>query len=373
MLARTIFQNRRSRRRGVVTLAPVLAAVTLLLPACGSGSGGGDSGTEPPPAESDPLRELAGARGILIGSAADRGFTLSGTAGEEFRQVLAREFNALTPENDMKHAGIHPAEDDYAFDGADALVDFAEANGMEVRGHTLVWHRQLASWLTDGTWTPTEAEALMRDHIAAVAGHYRGRLTAWDVVNEAVGDDGSLRPGFWADHIGPEYIEIAFHEARQADPDAALFYNDYGILWLNAKSDAVYAMLADLVDRGVPVDGIGFQGHIVVGGAPSRTDLAANFQRFADLGLKIHVTELDVRIQMPASTAELHQQAQDYALVVNVCLEEPACEAIVTWGFTDADSWIPDAFPGYGAATLLDANYQPKPAYHAVSEALSGS
>ena len=358
--------------RRLITAGAAVAA--LLLPACGASSDGTDPNPVPqPPGAAVPLRELAEARGLGVGSAVDRSFSLAGVAGVTFRDVLAREFDVLTPENDMKHVRIHPAQDTYDLERADALVDFAETHDMRVRGHTLVWHRQLADWLTDGSWTAEEAEALMRDHIATVVGHYRGRLASWDVVNEAVDDDGSLRSTFWADHIGPGYVEIAFREARQADPEVELFYNDYGILRRNPKSDAVYALLSDLLQRGVPVDGIGFQGHLVLGTAPSQAELAANLQRFADLGLKIQITELDIRIPMPASAAELEQQAQEYVRVVDACLEQPACEMIVTWGFTDADSWIPNAFPGYGAALLFDERYEPKPAYWAVNEELAGS
>lgn len=360
--------GRGAGRRPVVLTATL---AVLLVPSACAGGGGTESDPEPNGNE-PPLRELAEARGLGIGSAADRSFHLTGAEGATFRDVLGREFNVLTPENDMKHVRIHPEEERYDFDRADALVEFAEAEGMRVRGHTLVWHRQLAEWLTGGSWTAEQAEALLREHVSTVAGHYRGRLAAWDVVNEAVDDDGSPRSSFWAESVGPDYIEIAFREARDADPGADLFYNDYGILWMNPKSDSVHAMLSRLLDGGVPVDGIGFQGHMVVGTAPSRSELAANFQRFADLGLKIHITELDVRIPLPASGAELQQQALDFGRVVEVCAETPACEMVVTWGFTDRDSWIPTAFPGYGAALLFDEDYEPKPSYLAVHDALAG-
>lgn len=351
--------------------ATILVVLGLALCPAGCRSGG-STGAGPDSGEGVPtLRELASDRGIGFGTAVDRGLDLRGPEGTAYRGILVSEFDVLTPENDMKHARIHPAEDVYSFARADSLVDLAEAHDMRVRGHTLVWHNQNASWLTDGRWTAREAEDLLREHIASVAGHFRGRLAAWDVVNEALNDDGSLRSTFWSDHIGRAYIDVAFRAARAADPEAELFYNDYGIAWRNPKSDSVHAMLADLLDRGVPVDGIGFQGHFELDEAPTRVDLAANLRRFADLGLVIHITELDVRIPMPASSAELSQQAEDYRTVVEACLDVPACEMVVTWGFTDADSWIPGAFPGYGDALLFDRRYQPKPAYRAVHQALS--
>jgi endo-1,4-beta-xylanase len=317
-----------------------------------------------------PLRQLAAARGLAIGSAVDRGFQLAGDEGAQFRATLASEFNVLTPENDMKHERLQPSRGVYDFAPADSLVVFAQANEMQVRGHTLVWDRQLAPWLTDGTWTKAEAEALLQDHIVNVVGHYGGQVVAWDVINEAFASDGALRSGFWLDHIGPEYIELAFQWARATDPEAELFYNDYSLEWPGPKSDSAYALLSDLVGRGVPVDGIGFQAHLEVGQVPAQAELAAGFERFASLGLAVHITELDVRLPLPATAENLQQQAQDYAAVVGACLQTPACDMVVMWGFTDADSWIPAAFPGFGQALIFDAAYQPKPAYWAVHSLL---
>lgn len=189
--------------------------------------------------DSTPLRVLAEQHGLRIGTVGDRGFRLRGDDGSRFRSLASREFNVLTPENDMKFARLRPTPDVYDFEWADSLVAFAEGNGMQVRGHTLAWHNQLASWLTARTWTEQQAEALLNEHITTVVAHYRGRLDAWDVVNEAVDDDGRLRSTFWSDHIGPDYIERAFRVAHTADPDVALFYNDYDIEGLTPKSDSV--------------------------------------------------------------------------------------------------------------------------------------
>ena len=354
----------------------MFAAVALLaVHACSSGTGAADQTTGPgpgtPSVDTIALRVLADRRGLRIGSAVDRGFRFAGADGVKFRAVLAREFSVLTPENDMKHERIHPGRDVYRFEPADSLVAFAEANGMSVRGHTLVWHRQLATWLTSGSWTQADAEALLVDHIAHVAGHYKGRILAWDVVNEALADDGSLRAGFWLDHIGPDYIELAFRAARDADPGAMLFYNDYNIEGINAKSDSAYAMIRDLRLKGVPIDGVGMQAHFQVGGVPS--SLAENIARFTALGVKVHITELDIRIPLPSSAAQLQTQAQDYRDVFNACLQKtPGCDAIVLWGFTDRESWIPGAFSGWGEALPFDATYKPKPAYWSIYNLLSG-
>ncbi len=345
-----------------------------LLGVIGAGTCGGPSSGSPPPppppsSDTIPLRTLAAARGLRIGCAVDRGFRYGGSDGATFRAKLVREFSLLTPENDMKHARIHPARDTYRFEPADSLVALAEANGMQVRGHTLVWHRQLAGWLTSGTWTPDTARALLHDHIASVVGHYRGRLAAWDVVNEALAGDGSPRPGFWYDHIGRDYVELAFRWAHQADPNVALFYNDYDIEGINGKSDSAYALIQRLLARGVPIHGIGLQAHVRLGGVP--TTLRANIARFAQLGLEVHITELDVRMPLPPTAAQLQTQADDYRDVLGACLSSaPACDALVMWGWSDRESWIPGAFPGWGDALIFDAAYRPKLAFLALYDLL---
>ena len=323
--------------------------------------------------EAPPLRTLAETNGLMIGSVGDRGFRLTGQEGARFRTVLSREFGVLTAENDMKFARVRPARGQYDFGWADSLVAFAAANGMKMRGHTLVWHRQLAPWLTRGQWTREEARRQLEEHVTTVVRHFRGRLLAWDVVNEAIDDDGSQRSTFWSEHVGPDYIEFAFRVAHAADPDVPLFYNDYGIESINPKSDSVYALLKRLLDRGVPVHGIGFQGHFEVGQVPAKEELAKNFARFAALGLKIQITELDIRVPLPATEEHARVQAENYHDVIAVCLEIAACDTVVTWGFTDAFSWIPGQFPGFGAAHLFDENYEPKPAYSRILELLRQS
>jgi endo-1,4-beta-xylanase len=235
---------------------------------------------------------------------------------------------------------------------------------MRVRGHTLVWHRQIAGWLTSGSWTAAETRTLLQDHVTNVVTHFRGKLLAWDVVNEALNDDGSMRPGFWYDRLGREYIELAFRHARAADPDVLLFYNDYNIEGIGPKSDSAYVMIRDLQTRGVPINGIGLQGHFQVGGVPS--SLAANITRFAALGLKVHITELDIRMPTPATAAQLQQQADNYRSVVETCLSFPACDLVTVWGVSDHESWVPSTFAGWGAALLLDAQYAKKPAFTAL-------
>jgi len=359
-------------RRAPTRAASVLTALTVL--GCGGGSPDVSSPgqTQNPPvvaADTTPLRVYASHHNLLIGAAIDRGFRLTGTDGSTFRSIMSKQFGILTPENDMKFDHLHPARDTYRFVSADSLVTFAESNGMRVRGHNLVWHSQLPAWVTSGTWTTTDAQQLMVDHITNVVSHYRGHVMEWDVVNEALADDGSLRPGFWADHIGRSYVEAAFRAARAADPTVGLFYNDYNIEGLGPKSDSVYAMVKDFLSHGVPITGVGFESHFVLNGVPST--LAANIARFAALGVKVHITELDVRIQAPTTPAALQTQAQNYREVVSACMSSPACDVLVLWGFTDKESWIPGTFPGWGDALIYDSLYQPKPAYTAIQSLLS--
>ncbi|HEV8235632.1 MAG TPA: endo-1,4-beta-xylanase [Gemmatimonadaceae bacterium] len=358
----------------VVHRSAALLLIGVVATACGSDSQATPTGNNQPSQPSQPstdtvsLRTLANGKGRLIGSAVDRGFRYPGSDGVTFRTALARDFSVLTPENDMKHERIHPARDVYRFEPADSLATFADANGMKVRGHTLIWHQQLASWLTSGTWTTDEAKALLVDHVTKVVSHYRGRVIEWDVVNEALGDNGSLRSSFWFDHIGRDYVELAFRTAHDADPNVALFYDDYNIEGINPKSDSLFALVRDFQSRGVPINGIGLESHFQLGGVPGT--LGANIARFAALGLKVHITELDVRMPLPSTATQLQTQAQNYRDVFSTCLQYLACDVVVMWGFTDKESWIPSAFPGWGAALILDAAYQAKPAYTSLHDLL---
>ncbi|MFJ8669107.1 endo-1,4-beta-xylanase [Streptomyces sp. NPDC093600] len=218
-------------------------------------------------------------------------------------------------------------------------------------------------------WTPDELRGIMTDHIAAVVGRYKGRIDHWDVVNEPLADDGTLRPSMWATALGESYIADAFRAARAADPAAKLYLNDYSTEAVGPKSDGMYALVARLLAQGVPVDGVGFQAHLVLGQVPA--DLEANLKRFADLGVDVAVTELDIRMRLPATEAKLAQQKTDYAAVIRACLAVKRCTGVTVWGFTDSDSWIPDFFPGEGAATPYDEDLAPKPAYHGIAEALA--
>ena len=342
-----------------------LLMALALMGAVGVG-GGAASGA---PAQEPSLRELAQRVGLRIGFAAANDFWALPDAAT-YMAVAAREFDILTPENQMKWDTIHPTSDTFNFEPADRHVSFALAHGMAVHGHTLVWHNQLPAWLTTRQWSPGALEQVLEEHIRQVVGHFRGRVAVWDVVNEALDEDGSYRRSFWYVNLGPGYVEKAFVWAREADPGAVLLYNDYNIEVINPKSDALYRMMADFKRRGVPVDGVGFQMHITEDGI-DYDSFRRNLQRFADLGLSLYITEMDVRIRGEPDMARLLRQAEVYRRILEICLQQPQVKAVQFWGFTDRYSWIPGAFPGQGAALLFDPAYQPKPAYYALKEALS--
>ncbi len=323
------------------------------------------------------IRDLAAERGLRFGAAVDP----SHFSESLYSDTLAREFNQVEPENAMKFGPTHPGLNVYSFASADSIAAFAAAHGMALRGHTLVWHSNLPSWLTGATWTTAQLSNILQDHISTVVGHYKDQVFAWDVVNEAFNDNGTLRSTIWSNSpgiglAGTAYIEQAFRWARAASPKAYLYYNDYNAESTGVKSDAVYAMAKDFKARGVPLDGIGMQMHLT-SAAPNLTGIEANMRRLADLGLMIDITELDVRLTVNssgiASDALLATEAQTYHDIVAVCLKIPLCRGVQTWGFTDKYSWVPGTYPGLGAALEFDAGYRPKPAYASMVGALSNT
>ncbi|MGH9883981.1 MAG: endo-1,4-beta-xylanase [bacterium] len=324
------------------------------------------------------LRSLASAKSRSFGVAVDASFF--GTNPAQYDTVVAREFNMIVAGNVMKWSSIHrDGRYSYRFANPDAMVAFAQANNMKVRGHTLAWHQQNPTWLTGTTWNAETLKVVLKEHIDSVVGHYKGKVVAWDVVNEAINDgSGTLRAtgSPWAATLGASYIDLAFREARAVDPGTLLFYNDYNLEFTGAKQDSAFALVSGMKSRGVPIDGIGFQAHFQINadgsGVPTKDALVSTFNRFAAVGLKIHITELDIRVRTPgAASSELAAQTQGYSNIVAACLAVSACEAIVVWGLNDGESWVPGTFPGYGQALLFDDAFGRKATYTAVSSALS--
>ena len=358
---------RRSILISALSLTAVLAALTATPAATASPTHdpGQSSGAVAVP--DDSLRALASRVGLRIGTAVNTDVLATNAT---YQQITADQFSSVTPENVMKWQVVEPTQGTYDWSAADKLVKFAEAHGQLVRGHTLVWHSQLPTWLTAGTYTSTELRDLLRKHITDEVSHFKGNIWQWDVVNEAFLDDGTMRPTIWLDALGSSYIADAFRWAHQADPKALLFYNDYNIEGLGPKSDAVYGLVKDLRAQGVPIDGVGAQGHLDTKyGFPNQ--MRQNLQRFADLGLKVALTEVDVRTTVPdTTTPEKLAQNADYSQMLEACLLVRACISYTVWGFGDAFSWVPGVFAGEGSADIYDENLQPKASYFALQQTL---
>jgi endo-1,4-beta-xylanase len=345
------------------------AGMMGLLAACASGP---RPALPPVPEEAVSLRALAESRGLRIGVAVSADALRADTV---YRRWLAQEFNLVSTENAFKFGPLRPSPEEYDFRDADTIVDFAQRHGMLVRGHTLVWKRQLPEWLTAETYSRDELISMLREHIHTVVARYRGRVYAWDVVNEALANevpDGAaldevLRPTLWLQGIGPEYLELAFRWAHEADPGALLFYNEAGAEAMGPKADAVYALVRRLLDRGVPLHGVGLQMHTSVRDPPDPAMVARNMRRLAKLGLEIHITEMDVALAGAPGTepAKLEAQAAIYHDVLAACTALARCTAFVMWGMTDRYTW---RYPDH--PLILDTAYRPKPAVGALKRAL---
>ncbi len=318
----------------------------------------------------EPLRKYADQVNLNIGTTVGSAFYQN---EQMYKDVLSREFNTVVCENEMKPYSLQPQQGVFDFTTPDKLVAFAESNNMKIRGHTLIWHSQNPSWLENGNWSRAELLALMKDHITQIMSHYKGKIFEWDVANECItdGNNNILRDSFWRKIIGDDYLDSAFNYARLADPDALLFYNDYSTETINSKSDAVFNLVKSMKDRNIPIDGVGFQCHLIYNMDNSfYSSVEENFKRFADLGLKVAVTELDVRIEKPIDQSKYQIQANDYRNMIQIALENEKCNTFMLWGFTDKHSWIPSFFQGFDDALIFDRDYQPKPAYTALQEIL---
>jgi endo-1,4-beta-xylanase len=330
------------------------------------------------------LRSLAEEAGIEFGVAVNTDLLAN---NGKYRHIVNTQFSSVTAENVMKWEALNPAAGVYDWAAAEELIANAEANGQVVRGHTLVWHNQLPTWLTTGDYSAEELRAILENHVRTVAGHFAGDIQQWDVVNEIFNDDaaGSFRETIWYQAYeelglpGEQYVADVFRWAHQADPQALLFYNDYNLEFTGPKSNAAYAFVMELLEKDVPIDGVGFQGHLDTQyGFP---DLQNNLERFAKLGLEVALTEVDVRTfvsqksngtytNTPADPAEGAQQVDYWVRTLEACLAVEACNSFTVWGVSDANSWIPGWFTGQGAGLLFDMHSNPKPQYEALREVL---
>ncbi|MET9591933.1 endo-1,4-beta-xylanase [Streptomyces sp. NPDC006516] len=281
----------------------------------------------------------------------------SGKLGDSaYTTIAGREFNSVTAENEMKIDATEPQRGQFNFTSADRVYNWAVQNGKQVRGHTLAWHSQQPGWMQ--SLSGSALRQAMNDHINGVMAHYKGKIAQWDVVNEAFADGSSgARRDSNLQRSGNDWIEVAFRTARAADPAAKLCYNDYNVEdWTWAKTQAMYAMVRDFKQRGVPIDCVGFQSHFN-SGSPYNSNFRTTLQNFAALGVDVAITELDIQ-GAPAST---------YASVTNDCLAVPRCLGITVWGVRDSDSWRSDQSP-----LLFNNDGSKKSAYTSVLNALNG-
>ncbi len=368
----------------------------LLAPSCGDGICDSDEDCNNCPEDcgncnltNTSLRSLAQDKNIWIGSAV-RGNVLESQRDMPYNEIIEREFNIITPEGDMKFVSIHPNPpgnaNEYDFFYADYLVNFAEDNDMKLRGHTLIWFHSLPDWLYEGAnnglYNKNELSEILCEHIKTVVKRYKGRIYAWDVVNEVIADEGFEEDGvtvklrgdtgtinnIWLDVIGPEYIELAFNCAREADPEVKLFLNEVQADSLDLKSNATYTFLKDMLDKRVPIDGVGLEMHLTTNYYfPKKQDIAKQMKRLAELGLEIHITEIDHRFHN--EDVNLTKTAETYNDILKTCLHNSNCKAFVMWGFTDKHHWLvskfPDQMPG-----IFDKYYNPKISYYKLKETL---
>ncbi|MFI2431453.1 non-reducing end alpha-L-arabinofuranosidase family hydrolase [Streptomyces sp. NPDC018693] len=299
------------------------------------------------------LADAAAAKGRYFGTAVAAGRL----SDPKYTAILDREFDMITPENEMKWDAVEPSRGSFNFGPADKIVSHATAKGQRLRGHTLVWHSQLPNWVSSIRDAGT-LRSVMNNHITTTMKHYQGKIYAWDVVNEAFADGpgGQRRSSVFQNVLGDGFIEEAFRTARKTDPAAKLCYNDYNIEnWSDAKTQGVYKMVKDFKSRGVPIDCVGLQSHFAAGGAPA--GFQTTLSKFAELGVDVQITELDIA-QAPAGA---------YADSVKACLNVSRCTGISVWGIRDSDSWRTGENP-----LLFDNSGNKKPAYHATLAALGG-
>lgn len=370
-------------------ISGILLGLTFILTSCGTAADDSPSGLK------DVYRDA-----FMIGTA----LNTSQIYEEDVNgvQLIEKHFNAITPENITKWEHIHPGPGEYNFGPADRFVEFGEKNGMHMVGHTLVWHSQTPGWVyrdDQGNWLDRDALLeRMRDHIQMVVGRYKGRFHAWDVVNEALNDDGSMRETHWYNIIGKDYLVKAFEFAHEADPDAELIYNDYS-LENPAKREGAVRLIKYLQENGAPVTGIGTQGHWHIP-HPSLEEIDKTIAEFAALGIDVMVTELDIDV-LPAAwnysgadismVAEMEdgldpyteglpddvqrELADRYRDIFELFLRHrDAITRVSFWGVTDGDNWK-NNFPVRGRTNhplLFDREWQPKPAFYSVAEAAKG-
>jgi endo-1,4-beta-xylanase len=306
-----------------------------------------------------------------------------------YRNTVLQQYNSITTANTLKWYIAHPSENVFDFSGGDYIADFSAANSKRMHAHCLIWYFDNPDWLNNFSGDSLAWENLFKTHIQTMVAHYKGKATSWDVVNEALNDDGSLRVNdknlsnnyddgsIWARHLGPDYVARAFIYAHEADTSALLFYNDYGQEWDDRKTDSIIAMINRFKARGIPVNGLGLQMHTNI--TASQDGIKKAFQKAATTGLLIHISELDVGVNpsndrtVEFSEALAQKQANLYSFIVQQykhLIPEKQQYGITTWDVSDADSWLVTELKRKDWPLLFDTNFIKKPAYFSFRNAL---
>jgi endo-1,4-beta-xylanase len=298
-------------------------------------------------AQTTGLKDAAAKAYLNFGVATDR--------PSSYTSLITKDFNMLVCENAMKWTGTENTQGRFTYSGGDQVCTFAATNSMKMRGHTFVWHAQTPTWVQN--LNRDQMLAAMRTHIDSVGGHFKGKILEWDVVNEAVSAGTS---SFWQKTIGTGFIDTAFVYARKADPVAKLYYNDYGGEGTGGKGDQIYTMVKSMIDRKIPIDGVGFQCHF--SNTVNKASISANMKRLGDLGLRVSCTEIDIQ--------NTSTNGAPWTALMEACLENYNCTSFIVWGVDDAVSWR-----GSGCGCLIfDGSQQPKPAvYNALMTALNNA
>ncbi len=325
------------------------------------------------------LKKRAAAKGLIYGTACGKDVLAS---DKNLRASIVRECSILAPENELKWQFVRPRPDVFDFSRADWMAAFARAHNMLFRGHTLVWHEQLPEWFKEVV-NRQNAEKFLVEHITTVTKHYAGQIHSWDVVNEAIKPDDGLKAGLrqspWLKLLGPDYIELAYRLAAQADPKAMLMYNENGLEHNTpedeVKRTAVLKLLERLKSRGTPIHALGIQSHLLGHASLNPKKLRNFLSNVASLGLKILVTELDVRDQQLPSDPIVRDRivAAMYEDYLSVVLDQRAVIAVSTWGLSDRHSWLAMFTPRSDKAPVrplpLDSNFKPKLVWNAMARA----
>ncbi|MDX1906994.1 MAG: endo-1,4-beta-xylanase [Bacteroidia bacterium] len=287
-----------------------------------------------------------------------------------YSQLITKEFNSLTAEYEMKQNIVHTGPDTYNWAPVDAIVNYAVANGIRVHGHALLWHSAVPNWLNSFSGTDAEFDSLMKRYIQTYVGRYKGKVASWDVVNEAFEDGtGAYRNTIYRQRMGADYIAKCFQWAHEADPDAKLFYNDYGAEYDATKRGAIVTLINDLKARGVPIHGFGFQMHINHNW-PSLSTLTTAVEALKNTGLLIHFSELDVRANPDGDLTDLtvsraQSQEDRYREIAALHKSLPAAQqfGITVWGIKDDESWLISFWGNPEWALLFDKNFKYKLAH----------